>query len=220
VPADLRAGAPACTRVELDWDASTDGGSGVRAYLVHREGALVAEVAAPATDLADAGVGPQATNGYAVAAVDQEGNVSATSATVRVTTPACPAPRPSPPSSTMRTPAAAAWSSTWRPPWGAEYAVATYLLVSSGRDLLGPAVGVLPEAWWLAYDVDLGDPAGGRYAWNALLRRDFGRGFVLVNQPEQPTRTVAFGGTYRTLDGSLRSSVTLGPAEGVVLLAP
>ena len=104
--------------------------------------------------------------------------------------------------------------------WGAEYALATYFLVSSGRDGLGNDGNGLPDAWWAGYDVDLGAPLGDRYAWNGLVRRDFASGIVLVNEPEQPAHTVDLGGTYRGLDGQLRTSVTLGPTTGVVLRVP
>ena len=56
--------------------------------------------------------------------------------------------------------------------------------------------------------------------WNGLFRRDFAGGIVLVNEPEQPTRAVDLGRPYRGLDGQLRTSVTVGPTNGVVLLFP
>ena len=105
-------------------------------------------------------------------------------------------------------------------PWGAEYALATYFLVSSGRDGLANDSKGLPDAWWAGYDVDLGAPLGDRYVWNGLVRRDFASGMVLVNEPEQPARTVDLGGTWRGLDGQLRTGVTLSPTSGVVLRVP
>ena len=107
--------------------------------------------------------------------------------------------------------------------WGQEYALACYFLTSTGADGLSSRNGGLPNSWWSGYDVDLGRAKGwplGRYTWNGLLRRDFARGFVLVNEPGSPTVTVSLGGTYQRLDGSLVSSVTIGPADGVALRAP
>jgi len=104
--------------------------------------------------------------------------------------------------------------------WGQEYALATYFLVSSGHDWLGPDNGTQPDAWWTGYDVKLGAPLGPRYQWNGLFRRDFAGGIVLVNQPQQPTLSAQLGQTYRGLDGQLRTSVSLGATEGVVLLLP
>ena len=102
-------------------------------------------------------------------------------------------------------------------PWGAEYALATYFLVTSGNDALSNGPTGLPDAWWPANDVELGAPRGGRYTWNGLVRRDFEGGVVLVNPPDQPERTVVLGDTYRSLDGAPRTSITLGPTEGSVL---
>jgi hypothetical protein len=101
--------------------------------------------------------------------------------------------------------------------WGREYSVATYLLVSNGQDTLGTRINSTPDSWWTGYDVNLGSALGRRYRWNGLFRRDFTGGMVLVNQPDQPSITVDLGGTYRGLDGALRTSLTLGAASGVVL---
>jgi hypothetical protein len=100
-----------------------------------------------------------------------------------------------------------------------EYALAAYFLTSTGNDgLVNKSTG-WPTNWWAANDVNLGNPSGtGRhYRWNGLFRRDFTRGTVLVNQPGAPTTTVALGGTYARLDGSLVTQVTIAPADGVVL---
>jgi hypothetical protein len=98
------------------------------------------------------------------------------------------------------------------------YNLAAYFLISSGRDSLGNGVGGRPSDWWEAYDVDLGTPAGPRYDADGVFRRDFSGGTVLVNEPDAPARTVALGPGYRDLGGVARSSVTLGPASGAVLL--
>ena len=50
------------------------------------------------------------------------------------------------------------------------------------------------------------------------MRRDFGGGFVLVNPPDRPATTVDLGGTWHGLDGQARSTVTLGAADGIVLV--
>ena len=52
------------------------------------------------------------------------------------------------------------------------------------------------------------------------MRRDFARGLVLVNPPDRPQTSVDLGGRWRGLDGQLRTAVTLGAAEGVVLHLP
>jgi hypothetical protein len=102
--------------------------------------------------------------------------------------------------------------------WGREYALSTYFLTSNGKDGVGMDAGGRPDDWWTGWNTDLGAPLGGRYTWNGVLRRDFERGTVLVNQPDQPTRSLAPGGKWRRLDGSPVASVTLPAREGVVLM--
>jgi hypothetical protein len=99
-----------------------------------------------------------------------------------------------------------------------EYGLAAYLLVSDGEDGLGNgAGGGDPANWWNGYDVDLGAATGPRRTWNDVLRRDFERGLVLLNEPDAPARTVDVEPGYVGLDGSPRTRVTLGAAEGAVL---
>jgi Hypothetical glycosyl hydrolase family 15 len=99
------------------------------------------------------------------------------------------------------------------------YGLATYFLISSGIDALGNDAFGAPDNWWSAgYDAHLGAPAGPRYRSSGVWRRDFANGIVLVNEPGAPTRTVMAGAGYRDLNGIARSSVTLGPASGAVLL--
>jgi hypothetical protein len=104
---------------------------------------------------------------------------------------------------------------------GRLYGLATYFLISSGIDALGNDAFGTPDNWWSAgYDANLGAPAGPRYLGDGVWRRDFANGIVLVNEPGAPTRTVTVGAGYLDLDGVGRSSVTLGPASGAVLLRP
>jgi Hypothetical glycosyl hydrolase family 15 len=102
--------------------------------------------------------------------------------------------------------------------WGRQYALATYFLTSTGLDGIGMEQGGLPDDWWAGWDTDLGAPLGGRYSWNGVLRRDFERGSVFVNQPDRPTRSLAPGGTWTRLDGTQVESVELPAREGLVLL--
>ncbi len=102
--------------------------------------------------------------------------------------------------------------------WGREYQVATYFLVSNGNDGMNHPDGNRPDNWWSGYDTDLGLPLGQRYSWNGVLRRDFERGIVLVNQPGLTTKTLSLGGDFKNLAGSTVNSVTLPAREGAVLL--
>jgi hypothetical protein len=100
---------------------------------------------------------------------------------------------------------------------GAEYNVASYLLVNESRDGVGTSYRNTPDDWWSAgYDLDLGAAKGRRYVWNGLLRRDFDDGYVLVNQPDASRKTVSTPGAI-DLDGAAQPTTTLGDAEGVVL---
>jgi hypothetical protein len=99
---------------------------------------------------------------------------------------------------------------------GRLYGLAAYFLVSSGRDGLGNDQGGTPTDWWTGYDVDLGAPLAGRYLWNGVFRRDFERGFTLVNEPRNITRTLTLPAGARDLTGAAKTSVTLAAASGAV----
>jgi chitodextrinase len=85
VPAGVVTTAVSGTQVNLSWSASTDN-VGVIGYKVFRNGSQVGT--ATNTSYQDTGLSGGATYGYAVAAYDAAGNVSAQSASVSVTTPA------------------------------------------------------------------------------------------------------------------------------------
>lgn len=101
-----------------------------------------------------------------------------------------------------------------------EYGLAGWLVVSEGNDAFGARSHSSPNDWWTGYDLNLGTGYGRRYNWNGLIRRDFARGIVLLNQPDTSPRTINLGQNYKTLDGALVSSVTLDPATGAILLKP
>jgi hypothetical protein len=98
-----------------------------------------------------------------------------------------------------------------------DYQTAAYFLMSTGNDGLGNQ-SVTPNNWWSGYNVQLGSPLGGRYTWNGLWRRDFQNGMVLLNVPSAPQVTVNLPGSYQRDDGSTASTVTLGGAQGAVLM--
>src|SRR5437660_3184553 len=90
VPTGLTASAASCSQINLAWTASTDtGGSGLKGYNVYRNGVFVKQVLAPATSTADPGMAPATAYSYAVAALDNAGNQSATSIPASASTPAC-----------------------------------------------------------------------------------------------------------------------------------
>jgi Hypothetical glycosyl hydrolase family 15 len=98
------------------------------------------------------------------------------------------------------------------------YGLAAYYMISSGRDLIGNTAGGTPADWWSGYDVELGAPAGPRYVWNGLWRRDFAKGVALLNEPRNATRSVTLPAGLRDLTGAAKSSLSLAGGTGAVLL--
>jgi hypothetical protein len=97
------------------------------------------------------------------------------------------------------------------------YAIAAYYLTKSRADAIASSYAADPGHWSKAWDVNLGAPRGRRHRWNGLWRRDYERGIALVNQPGQPSRTVGLR-AYRTVSGGRATPLTLGAAQGAVLI--
>ncbi len=100
----------------------------------------------------------------------------------------------------------------------AEYNLAAYFLTAEDRDGFRTNYRHTPDNWWAAYDVQLGAPTGPRTNWNGLLRRDFQNGYVLLNQPQNPTKTLTLPPDARAPDNTPRTTTTLPPASGRVIL--
>jgi len=96
-----------------------------------------------------------------------------------------------------------------------EYALASYFLISSGRDGVG-LPHYSPAEPFPGAHIDLGDPAGPRETWNGMLRRVYSKGIVLVNPPGNPQRQIQPASFLRSADGTKATQISLGPAEGVV----
>jgi len=101
---------------------------------------------------------------------------------------------------------------------GQQYGLASYFLISNGNDEIGDQTAT-PDNWWTGYDVELGAPLGPRRYNNGVFERDFSGGKVLLGEPGLSPQTVDLGGTFTTLDGRQVGAVTLGGAQGFVLLA-
>ena len=99
-----------------------------------------------------------------------------------------------------------------------EYNLACLLLTRRGRDLLADQ-DARPSRWWAGFDIDPGAPAGGRYDWQELIRRDFTRAIVLLNPPGEPARTVELDGRYVRVDGTaVPTTLTVRGGRAFVLL--
>lgn len=93
VPTNLLAAAPSSTQVNLSWTASIDtGGSGLKGYMITRNGSLFATTTTTATTYGDSGRSGTTLYSYTVAAYDVAGNTSAYSSATSVTTPDTIAP--------------------------------------------------------------------------------------------------------------------------------
>jgi len=98
VPTGLMATAVSCSQINLSWSASSDtGGSGLMGYKLYRNGSFIKLVPAPSTSSADTGLAASTIYSYAVSAIDNAGNESATSSTVSKNTPSCDSTAPSVP---------------------------------------------------------------------------------------------------------------------------
>lgn len=100
-----------------------------------------------------------------------------------------------------------------------EFALASWFLISNGGDIVSTEnlSWSSPDNWWDGYELELGDSVGPRYAWNGLLRRDFTCGLVLVNPPEQPTRSATLLRDYRDLNDIAVKSLSVRNRSAVIL---
>jgi hypothetical protein len=103
-----------------------------------------------------------------------------------------------------------------------KYALATFLLGTNGKSYFRFTTadtyeGLVTDT---AYDhVDVGGISGA-YALapgTGVYRRNFTKGIALVN-PTTSTYTVSLGGSYKDLDGVRRTSITMAPHTGEVLV--
>jgi hypothetical protein len=99
------------------------------------------------------------------------------------------------------------------------YARASFLLEWNGG---GGAVDFKPDGgttdpWNLEWTADVGQPVGTKYRVGVGWRRDFTAGTAIVNPDQSASQTFALAGSYLKADGSSVSTVTLGPAQALVL---
>lgn len=99
------------------------------------------------------------------------------------------------------------------------YELASFLLIDNGASAIANDASTAPNAFWSAYNLELGPPNTARYqSASGLWRRDFTKGIVLVNEPYRGARTVTVPAGYQDLDGVERTSVTLAGGQGAVLV--
>jgi hypothetical protein len=103
-----------------------------------------------------------------------------------------------------------------------KYALATFLLGTNGKSYFRftPAQTYDGLAAEHPYQrVDVGGVSGGygKVAGTGVYRRNFTQGIALVN-PTSSSYTVSLGGSYKDLDGVVRTTVTLAPHTGEVFV--
>jgi hypothetical protein len=99
-----------------------------------------------------------------------------------------------------------------------EFALATFLLGTGGRSAFHFS-GTRYESPTVASTLDtvyLGAPVGGYTTSSGAYQRAFQNGKALVN-PTSSAVTVSLGGRYRLPNGTVVTSVRLGPSTGMVL---
>ena len=74
------------------------------------------------------------------------------------------------------------------------------------------------DPWSPYWTTDLGMPLGPKFQVGTAWRRNYERGAVVVN-PSSSAAVIDLGSTFRRIDGSSVTSVTLDPATAAVLLA-
>ncbi len=101
-----------------------------------------------------------------------------------------------------------------------EYALAAWLLISEGRDLLASNQlnWTAPESFWRGYELNLGHALGPRKEWRGLIRRDFECGYALLNAPDNYPVSIALPSDRRRFDAPARNHLQLKSAEAAVIV--
>jgi hypothetical protein len=104
------------------------------------------------------------------------------------------------------------------------YARASFLVDwNGGRSALifEPTDPEAQDPYSRVWTEDIGTPAGSRFKVGVAWRRNYTAGTAIVNPSPATSQTVALGADYVTLTGSVVSSVTVRPTDGIILkLAP
>lgn len=101
-----------------------------------------------------------------------------------------------------------------------EYNLATYFLVNDGGDFVGGADPRSTSPWSPRFNVNLGNATASRQrSSSGVWTRTFTGGAVYTVEPGATTQTITLPAPMKDINtGNTVSSVTLGPASGVVLM--
>ena len=100
------------------------------------------------------------------------------------------------------------------------YSLGSYLLVSGPTTgyCFWPPFTTSVQPYDDLWSTSIGQPEAAYYKLNNVYQRDFTGGKVLVNPTDTgQTFNIALGGSYRTLDGQVVTSISLAPKTGTIL---
>jgi hypothetical protein len=102
------------------------------------------------------------------------------------------------------------------------YARASFLLDwnrGSSALVFEPTTPEAQDPYFADWTTDIGAPAGARVRAGVAWKRVFANGIVVLDPSPSTSQTVSLGGNYVLPDGTIGSTVTVGPTEAVVLRA-
>jgi hypothetical protein len=102
------------------------------------------------------------------------------------------------------------------------YARASFLLDWNGGSsalVFEPTTPEAQDPYFADWTTDIGAPAGARVRVGVAWKRVFANGIVVLDPSPSTPQTVSLGGNYVLPDGTIGSTVTVGPTEAVVLRA-
>jgi hypothetical protein len=102
------------------------------------------------------------------------------------------------------------------------YARASFLLDWNGGSsalVFEPTTPEAQDPYFTAWTTDIGTPTAARVRVGVAWKRVYSGGVVVLDPSPSTSQTVNLGGSYVLPDGTIGSTVTVGPTEAVVLKA-
>ena len=98
--------------------------------------------------------------------------------------------------------------------------LAAYLLTYAPGDVISTEdwEAIAPDTIWKGYLIELGAPLGPRTESDGVFRREFQHGTVLVNEPDNNTKTIQIPGIH--IDGTNSTQVTIPEGTGIIIQKP
>jgi hypothetical protein len=98
--------------------------------------------------------------------------------------------------------------------------LAAYLLTYAPGDVISTEdwEAIAPDTIWEGYLLELGAPLGPRTESQGVFQREFQHGTVLVNEPDNNTKTIQLPGNR--IDGTNTTQVSIPPGTGIIIQNP